>query len=361
MSDSYSFSDPMNGIYGSGPGTRDITGTEYMPQNLDQAAWNVNDNTLGQPGYDFSYLTFPSNISNDDIGHYVVININVPVSLFSENTPRTAFRGNLPGIAGQTLVGSEASKVDALRFGGADPVINNNRGARPLQPGTEAFAVPRFTRRIRESIAIHMPTPVVFNSQNDYQEISLSAMATGLLSQVGGFAGGFLGARYGGIEGGQAGASTGASIGQGVNNALRNTSMLGRYPINPRVEVLFSRTTLRQFVFEFLFAPRNQQESDNMEKIIRTLRFHSAPEIDPTFGGITFIPPAEFDITFYHQGIENRKIPRINTCVMDRIEVDYAPQGEYSTFSNGHPVAARLSLGMREVEVLHKNRVLQGF
>jgi hypothetical protein len=356
-----SFTDSQGNGSGNNDGTlTDGTGNTTTNQNLDEAAWNVNDSTLGQPGYDFSYLTFPSNISNDDIGHYVVININVPVSLFSESTPRTYFGGSQPGIARQTLVGSEASKVDALRFGNADPIAVG-RDDRPGRAATEAFAVPRFTRRIRESIAIHMPTPVVFNSQNDYQEISLSAMATGLLSQVGGFAGGFLGARYGGIEGGQAGASTGASIGQGVNNALRNTSMLGRYPINPRVEVLFSRTTLRQFVFEFLFAPRNQQESDNMEKIIRTLRFHSAPEIDPTFGGITFIPPAEFDITFYHQGIENRKIPRINTCVMDRIEVDYAPQGEYSTFSNGHPVAARLSLGMREVEVLHKNRVLQGF
>jgi hypothetical protein len=98
-----------------------------------------------------------------------------------------------------------------------------------------------------------------------------------------------------------------------------------------------------------------------MKAIIRTLRFHAAPELDSVTAGFTYIPPAEFDITFFNKGVENTAIPRINTCVMDRIEVDYAPTGVYSTFSNGHPVAARLSLGMREIEVVHKRRVLQGF
>jgi hypothetical protein len=98
-----------------------------------------------------------------------------------------------------------------------------------------------------------------------------------------------------------------------------------------------------------------------MKKIIDTLRYHSVPELDENTGGFTYVPPAEFDFTFYNKGTENRLIPRINTCVVDRIEVDYAPSGVYSTFSNGHPVLARLSLGVREVEPLHKRRVLQGF
>ena len=54
-------------------------------------------------------------------------------------------------------------------------------------------------------------------------------------------------------------------------------------------------------------------------------------------------------------------IIRINTCVLERCEVDYAPSGVYSTFTNGHPVAVRLSLGFREIEPVHKKRILQGF
>ena len=61
-------------------------------------------------------------------------------------------------------------------------------------------------------------------------------------------------------------------------------------------------------------APRNEQESLSMRNIIKTLRFHGAPELN--FAGTFWIPPAEFDISFFHNGRENRNIPRINTCVL---------------------------------------------
>jgi hypothetical protein len=94
--------------------------------------------------------------------------------------------------------------------------------------------------------------------------------------------------------------------------------------------------------------------------LFRSLRYHAAPELGP--GGFWFVPPAEFDITFFRQGVENRNLPRINTCVLERIDIDYAPQsGIYSTFKDGQPLAVRLSLGFREIEILHKRRVLQGF
>ena len=51
----------------------------------------------------------------------------------------------------------------------------------------------------------------------------------------------------------------------------------------------------------------------------------------------------------------------IEKMMMQRIEVDYAPQGMYATFSNGYPVACRLSMSFRETEVVHKQRVAQGF
>ena len=104
-----------------------------------------------------------------------------------------------------------------------------------------------------------------------------------------------------------------------------------------------------------------------MREIIKTLRFHSAPELqsftigEGALGIPTFIPPAEFDITFYNGATENLNVPRINTCVLERCEVDYAPSGGWSTFSNGQPIAARLSLAFREIEIIHKRRVVQGF
>jgi hypothetical protein len=99
-----------------------------------------------------------------------------------------------------------------------------------------------------------------------------------------------------------------------------------------------------------------------MKNIINALRFYSAPELDSQTSGFTFIPPADFDISFYKDGKENLAIPRINTCVLEEVTIDYAPMNDqWVTFSNGHPVAAQVTLKFRETEILHKKRILQNF
>lgn len=313
------------------------------------ANFSVPDSTLGQSEYDFSYKVFPEDLATDYNGHYMIININVPVSITGDS--RSAYTGTRY----QTLLKDEYSKVDVLRFNKASMA-----GLPPEAVATPAFSLPRFTRRIKESIALYMPTGLVYNTQNKYDEVSLTALGGKLgsvgITAIGAFAREALGR---GLAG---------SLAKGAANVLtRNGQLIGTisqvagYPINPRVEVLYSSTDLRQFRFEVLLAPRSEKESQSIEAIIRTLRFHAAPELDPKTAGFTFVPPAEFDITFYNKGVENTKIPRINTCVLQTIEVDYAPAGFYSTFTNGHPVAARMTLGFTEVEPLHKTRVLQGF
>jgi hypothetical protein len=316
---------------------------------------NINDDTLGQSSYDFTSRVFPDDIGNEDQGHYMVININVPVR--SGGVARTQLNGqgvNNP-FAGSVL-SSEYSKVDVLRFGGY-----SNFGGVPGE-----ISLGRSTRRIKESIALHMPTGLNYTTFNDYADISLTSIGGTLLA-----AGGKLGAGLAAFIAGAIAAPLGAAVGGATaavssigGEALNTASRLAGYPINPRVEVLFATTRQRQFMLEVMLVPKNQKEADSIEKIVRTLRYHSSPELDRQFGvnGLTFIPPAEFDITFFKDGDENKKIPRINTCVMERIDVDYAPFGGiYSTFRDGHPVGVRLSMGFREIEIPHKLRILQGF
>lgn len=300
---------------------------------------SVSDDTLAQSQYNFNYRAFPNDLGMEYNGHYMVINVNVPVTRQGE--VRSQFGSQF------TTLNNEFSKVDVLRFG-TGPGATGTGGAQ-----REAFSIPRYTRRIAESIALFMPNALVYSSQNAYEDISLTAIAgavgvgavTGLLGRLN-------------IPGAGFAASVAGVTGSVIGQATR----IAGTPINPRVEVLYATTPQRSFVFEVLMAPRNERESVTIQEIVRTLRFHSAPEIDPRFGGLTLVPPAEFDITFYNKGKENLAIPRINTCVLERVDVDYAPTGTgFSTFSNGYPVAVRLSLGFREVEILHKARVIQGF
>lgn len=338
---------------------------DAVGQLLDQGVRGIDslNKDLGQSKYDFNYRVFPEDLATDYNGHYMVININVPVRGIVDAS--ASIRGsyyNTTGPTGSTfsatVLPNEFSKVDNLRFGNAQPITGAAAGAATR----ENFALKRGTRRIAESIALHMPTPVMFSSLNQYEEISMTSIA----GQIGKLGAGFVGTAAGAIinRNVNGALATGAGVTRFLNaagNVIRQGAAIAGNPINPRIEVLFSTTAQRQFVFEVLMAPRNEKESLTMKRIIETIRFHAAPEIDSTLLVPTYIPPAEFDITFYNKGKENTNIPRINTCVLERIDVDYAPSGVYSTFRNGHPVAARMSLSFREVEIIHKRRVVQGF
>lgn len=322
---------------------------------------------LGQSKYDFRSLVFPNDLGMDDNGHYMIININVP-----SDANREKAQGAFTSRDYITQLPGEKSKVDTLRFGpsgtprGGKTILGVTIGGAASSniggPGTNRsfFSIERSTMRIAESIALHMPTPLLYNTHNAYEEISLTAL--GFKLGVGG-----LTAVASAITAAIA-ASTGTAIGlsggfrsiaTGIAKGVSTASKIMQSPINPAVEILFSNTLVRQFTLEVMMAPRNERESLSLHNIIKTLRFHAAPELSAT--GFFFIPPAEFDITFFNKGVENMNILRMSTCVMERIEVDYSPTGVYSTFRNGHPVAVRLSLGLRELEPIHKKRILQGF
>jgi len=133
---------------------------------------------------------------------------------------------------------------------------------------------------------------------------------------------------------------------------------------NPMLEVLYSSPNLRSFRFDFMFWPKSQEEAKKAQEIIDLFRFHQAPEVLPNSGGFFLIPPSEFDIKFYYAGKENPNIPRISTCVLENLDIDYAPNG-FSAFEvvgndtptiggTGMPVGIRMSLQFKETIIVTK-------
>lgn len=310
------------------------------------------DNQLSQSKYDFKYRSFPSDLGMDYMGHYMVININVPTEFLHPNQAATNLN---EGNRFFTVLPDEMSKVDVLRFSDAGKFGNADQSD---------SLTGRRTRRIVESIALYMPgSQLIYNSMNAYEEVSMTAIggqiATGAFQTAGIVAGYFFGGPIGSGAAGALGEGAAGIVSKGIDAASMTAKLAGR-PINPRVEVLFTMTALRDFQFEFLMTPRNEEEARAIQGIVKTLRYHAAPEL--MSAGFQFIPPAEFDITFYHRGVETDKLPRINTCVLARLEVDYAPgTGMFSTFKDGQPVATRIMMVFKEVEIIHKLRIAQGF
>jgi hypothetical protein len=322
---------------------------ETAYKNTIGLATNNEDTTLAQSEYDFTYKAFPNDLGMDYLGHYVVFNINVPVNPITSQK-----RGSAVTQRQSKLLPNEFSKVDVLRFG------NINSGGAPTGAGA---AIPRRTRRIAQSIALYMPgTQLTYETRNEYQDINMSAIAGQLISGVTSTGAGILAmlASKSAAAGYEAASAVGNII-DGAGEVVKTTAQLAGAPINPCVEVMFATTDLRNFMFEFLMVPRNEKEAETVREIIKTFRFHGAPEV--MRGGFTFVPPAEFDITFYHRGVENTKIPRINTCVLTGIDVDYQSpmNGMWASYRDGNPLATYMRLFFREVEIVHRLRVLQGF
>lgn len=326
------------------------------------------DSDLFQSKYDFTYRRFPMDLGEQSYnGHYMVININVQDgSRFDDAVTDSTGKkirtfqkiqnsGSIAvGFGGQSqnlgITTSELSKVDVLRYN-IDRKWKDD--AEASFDTVSSFIVPRRTRRIVESIALYMPNTVVFDTSNDYEDVGLTKIGTDIATGAVSMAENVIPKSMRGFIS----KATRAGLA-----AVDTGSKLIQRPINPRIEVLFKNTLQRTFQFDFLFAPTSQDETIAMEQIIKTLRFHAAPEYSNTFGSFVYIPPSEFDITFFNRGVENTSIPRISTCALSKISVDYAPQGVWSTFrGTGSPVSCRMQIEFRELEVVSKLRVLQGF
>jgi hypothetical protein len=133
---------------------------------------------------------------------------------------------------------------------------------------------------------------------------------------------------------------------------------------NPMLELIYSSPSFRNFSFSFMLYPRSEKEAQQVQKILETLRFHSAPEIKNNTGGFFLIPPSEFDISFMYNGSANPNIDKISTCVLTNMSVDYAPKGFHAYEVGGEndaklgrtgmPVGIGLTLSFMETQILTK-------
>jgi hypothetical protein len=163
----------------------------------------------------------------------------------------------------------------------------------------------------------------------------------------------------------------GAAVGSKAIGGLagENTARLGFTAVtgtvrNPMLEMIYKSPNFRTFSFDFVFYPRDEKEALEVQRIVERLRFHQAPELAKGASGF-LIPPSEFDIKFYYGGTQNPNIPPISTCVLETINVDYAPNGfsayevpnesQPSLGRTGMPVAMKVSLSFKETTYLTKS------
>ena len=133
---------------------------------------------------------------------------------------------------------------------------------------------------------------------------------------------------------------------------------------NPFVEVFFNTMDVRSFTYNFNFAPRNEEETNEIQQIIQLFRFHMAPELQLN-NSRYYTLPATFDIHYMYKaqngnGYENDYFNRIGTCVLQNVSTNYTPNGVKS-FGDGAPTQITMSLTFKETEVLTKAKINEGY
>jgi hypothetical protein len=364
--------------------------------------------SLDEDPLGYRYISYPKDVTQDMAnGHYMLFYVNVQnkagYEYFGPDGARTGGvveqeRAGPPKAGGGfestgqfDYIKTKGDDVEYLRA--FDRIAKGGKGN--ILKEDEVFLTPnskyqnskygqmggvsatyKTTTQIRESVALYLPPNVSDNTSATYND-----SATGIVGLVAAGGGQFLEAMrrndyqsaasqlIGGVKAISEEALRIAAGGfvdtlAGTEGSADLANMAFGQATNPYMEVMFDQMNLRSFTYNFTFAPRNADERDDVQDIIRLFRFHMAPELKGAQHRFLTLP-STFDIHYMYQhsrdyASENNFYSKIATCVLEGVNVDYTPNGVKS-FQDGSPTQINMSLSFKETELLNKQMINAGY
>ena len=302
--------------------------------------------------YSYGAVYYPQETSQLGDGHYIIFDI-----MENKKTGYSGAKGGgktYPKSLGQ--VGerkiNRSKKMSQLKKFGFD-----TNTARTQNSGL-AVSNPTHTTTISDSIILYTPPT---GTKFDYK-VSFEGMDTGIAGQL-------LGLLDGKNLTSKLKDAGGAFL-EGITTAALEIVVPGfggakdkrrGKSVNPKAEMVFTGVPFRSFSYPFEFAPKNEQEKDDVQKIINILKFHMMPE---KFGPGFLLAPSEFQITYMYKDGPNMYIPKISRCALTDMSVDYSPEGVFTTFKGDNkgaaPVLTTMNLSFTEMEIMTKETIGTG-
>ena len=134
----------------------------------------------------------------------------------------------------------------------------------------------------------------------------------------------------------------------GVDGLLQRTT--GNI-FNPNMELLFKGPSLRPFSFKFKLTPRSAEEAKEVIKIIRFFKQGMAPIRSKA--NLFLKSPHTFRLEYLYRGKNgelHRGLNMFKEVALQGFGVNYTPNGNYATYSDGIPVAYEISMTFTELE-----------
>ena len=250
-----------------------------------------------------------------------------------------------------------------------------NRNIKPKASGSTVFLKRPPTTRLDTAIALYMPPQVQVSYKSQYSDTPIGGgvgAAMDVYSAVMAGRGVENAMKVAVDRGGQAlkegiKGTTLSMVGAlpGMSGAREAFEIAEGYIQSDRMELAFKGIDKRAFSYTFKMIPRNDRESDEIRKIIFAFKANMLPEFkDGVRNGREMIMPNTFDIEYMYNGKENDYLHKISTCVLEDLQVTQGGS-RYKTFTakedGAPPVETSITLSFRELELITRERVHEGF
>ena len=358
----------------------------------------------------YSSIQYPRDLtSNGGIGHYMLFYVNVQdKTKYNYEDSEGAVVGNevevpitetrvvkgvpqlgIPDTTREVVVGSKFIRGDSKEEFKYSQSLNRrgkkgtareaeaihlSKGQRQRGSGMSSYR--NTTKRITDSVAIYLPPNVTDSTTASYTGAAtgvIGAAAAGAFGIAKNMANSDYEAAAQGLVNsakamvGEAAIKAATELAEGLTGSEGTRGLINKafgQADNPYMEVLFDKMELRTFSYNFTFAPKNKEETMDVQKIIALFRFHMAPELKGEANRFLTLP-SEFDIHYMYQdqsgqASENDFYNKIATCVCTGCEVNYTPDGVKS-FEGGAPTKITMNLSFQETELLTKERINLGY
>lgn len=340
--------------------------------------------------YKINNYSYPIDLMSSNYGdNYVIFYINVAVDskLFNDqkvetvdlDQTETRDRGDFiaQNLDKETLIGSIAAVNTLSGIVGGSIALNGNSAAEKTANAAKGAAIAnvptiglgvaanmaasttRQQKRLKTAIALHIPNnlSIRYGMQwSDEDTAMISAGAAGIeeimkaLESKG---------KSSDVTGVGAAIITNLALSKAPAGQAAAVSVATGLAANPKKEQVFKGVDFRTFQFDYQFFPRDEDEAQNVLNIIQEFKYHMHPEFKDN-NNFVYIYPSEFDIFYYQGKDENLNIHRHTSCVLTEMNINYTPNGTFTTFDNGMPTQINVTLAFRELALLTKDKVKDG-
>ena len=230
------------------------------------------------------------------------------------------------------------------------------------------------TKRLDTAIAMYMPNQVQVDYKADYQTPEISGLAS---AAAGIFQGMSAGDKFSGAfkkAMGQVGddfkkrailKGLEAVDALGITGAREAVEISTGEVIADRLEMAFKNVGRRVFNYTFRMIPKNSAEAEEIRKIVFAFKANMLPEMIKGRDRDTMNVPNTFNIQYMYKGKENDYIHRVSECFLENVQVTYGGD-RYKTFEphaddGAPPVETQITLAFKEIEIITRERVFEGY